>query len=193
MTANDLVATAANDLLRRIDRAQVHTAFSPNGAPRIWNAAVKHRPAVVVRARAARGVQQAIRVARECALPLSVLGGGHDWAGRALCDGGLLIDLSRMRGVRVDALTVALEAASLSSALTVARAGADLPDRAALTQRTWRPSPLFPPSFAPPHARLQARPRALKPTGSRRSNSGKASSSHTRLNRYGPSWAGLNT
>jgi FAD/FMN-containing dehydrogenase len=33
---------------------------------------------------------------------LSVLGGGHDWAGRALCDGGLLIDLSRMRGVRVD-------------------------------------------------------------------------------------------
>jgi FAD/FMN-containing dehydrogenase len=105
VTANDLVTTAANDLMRRIDPAQVHTAFSPKTAPLIWNAAVKHRPAVVVRARATRGVQEAIRVARECALPLSVLGGGHDWAGRALCDGGLLIDMSRMRGVRVDAST----------------------------------------------------------------------------------------
>jgi hypothetical protein len=103
MTAGDLVTTAANDLLRRIDPAQVHTAFSPNNAPRIWNAAVKHRPAVVVRARAPRGVQQAIRVARDHGMRLSVLGGGHDWAGRGLCDGGLLIDLSRMRGVSVDA------------------------------------------------------------------------------------------
>jgi FAD/FMN-containing dehydrogenase len=102
VTANDLVTTAANDL-RRIDPAQVHTAFSPFNAARIWNAAVKHRPAVVVRARAPRGVQQAIGYARDHGMRLSVLGGGHDWAGRALCDGGLLIDLSRMRGVRVDA------------------------------------------------------------------------------------------
>ena len=102
MTANDLVMTAANDLLRRIDPAQVHTAFSRNNAPRIWNAAVKHRPAVVVRARAPRGVQEAIRVAGDHGMRLSVLGGGHDWAGRALCDGGLLIDLSRMRRVTVD-------------------------------------------------------------------------------------------
>ena len=102
MTANDLVTTAANDLLRRIDPAQVHTACSRNKAPRIWNAAVKHRPAVVVRARAPRGVQEAIRVARDHGMRLSVLGGGHDWAGRALCDGGLLIDMSRMRSVTVD-------------------------------------------------------------------------------------------
>jgi FAD/FMN-containing dehydrogenase len=103
MTAGDLVTTAANDLVRRIDPAQVHTAFSPGNAPRIWNAAVQHRPAVVVRARAPRGVQAAIRVARDHGIRLSVLGGGHDWAGRALSDGGLLIDMSRMRGVRVDA------------------------------------------------------------------------------------------
>src|SRR6516164_3230888 len=103
MTTTDLVTTAAHDLMRRIDPAQVHTAFSPNNAPRIWNAAVKHRPAVVVRARAPRGVREAIRVARDHGMRLSVLGGGHDWAGRALCDGGLLIDLSRMRGVTVDA------------------------------------------------------------------------------------------
>lgn len=103
MTANDLATTAAINLLRRIDPAQVHSACSPNKAPRIWNAAVRHRPAVVVRARAPRGVQQAIRVARGHGMRLSVLGGGHDWAGRALCDGGLLIDMSRMRQVTVDA------------------------------------------------------------------------------------------
>ena len=64
---------------------------------------MEHRPAVVVRARAPHGVQRAVLVARDHGMRLSVLGGGHDWAGRALCDGGLLIDLSRMRGVRVDA------------------------------------------------------------------------------------------
>jgi FAD/FMN-containing dehydrogenase len=87
----------------RYEDRGVGTAFSPNNAPRIWNAAVKHRPAVVVRAWAPRGVQEAIRVARDHGMRLSVLGGGHDWAGRALCDGGLVVDMSRMRGVTVDA------------------------------------------------------------------------------------------
>jgi hypothetical protein len=102
MTAGDLVTTAANDLLRRIDPAGVLAGCSPNDAPLIWNAAVKHRPSIVVRARTPRGVQEAIRVARDHGMRLSVLGGGHDWAGRALCDGGMLIDLCLMRGVTVD-------------------------------------------------------------------------------------------
>jgi FAD/FMN-containing dehydrogenase len=100
MTAIDLVRAAASDLVQRVDSGSVHI---PNGVPSIWNAAVESRPALTVRARAARGVQEAVRVARDRALPLSVLGGGHDWAGRGLRDGGLLIDMSRMRGVRVDA------------------------------------------------------------------------------------------
>src|SRR6516164_6654166 len=100
MTAIDLVTAAASDLVQRVDPGSVQI---PQGVPPIWNAAVRRRPALSVRARAARGVQEAIRVARDRALPLSVLGGGHDWAGRALCEGGLLIDMSRMRGVRVDA------------------------------------------------------------------------------------------
>ena len=100
MTAIDLVTAAASDLAQRLDPGLAHIS---NGVPPIWNAAVQRRPALSVRARAARGVQEAIRVARDRALPLSVLGGGHDWAGRALCDGGLLIDMSRMRGVTVDA------------------------------------------------------------------------------------------
>jgi FAD/FMN-containing dehydrogenase len=99
MTAIDSVTAAASDLVQRVDSGSVHI---PNGVPAIWNAAVENRPALVVRARAARGVQEAIRVARDRALPLSVLGGGHDWAGRGLRDGGLVIDLSRMRGVVVD-------------------------------------------------------------------------------------------
>jgi FAD/FMN-containing dehydrogenase len=74
-----------------------------NGAPLIWNAAVQHRPALIVRAESPRDVQEAICVAHDRGIGLSVLGGGHDWAGRALCDGGLVIDLSGMRGVTVDA------------------------------------------------------------------------------------------
>jgi FAD/FMN-containing dehydrogenase len=49
----------------------------------------------------AEDVQSALRTARDCDLPLSVRGGGHDWAGRALCD-GIVIDLSGMRDVIVD-------------------------------------------------------------------------------------------
>ena len=47
----------------------------------------------------------AIRTAREFDLPLSVRGGGHDWAGRSLRDSGLVVDLAQMRNVSVDAST----------------------------------------------------------------------------------------
>ena len=99
MTATDLVIAAANDLAKRIDSARVHV---PNGAPLIWNAAVQHRPALIVRVQSPRDVQEAIRVGRDRGMRLSVLGGGHDWAGRAVCDSGLVIDLSGMRRVTVD-------------------------------------------------------------------------------------------
>src|SRR5262249_20897822 len=48
-----------------------------------------------------KDVQTAVRAARDCNMPLSVRGGGHDWAGRALC-GGIVIDLSDMNTVVVD-------------------------------------------------------------------------------------------
>jgi FAD/FMN-containing dehydrogenase len=100
MSTTDVITAAANDLAKRIDCTRVH---EPNGAPLIWNAAVQHRPALIVRAGSPRDVQEAIFVARDRGMRLSVLGGGHDWAGRALCDGGLVIDLSGMRSVTVDA------------------------------------------------------------------------------------------
>jgi hypothetical protein len=69
-------------------------------ATAIWAMPTGGMPRAVVHCRTAKDVQAAIRAARDCDLPLSVRGGGHDWAGRALCD-GIVIDLSHMNGVEV--------------------------------------------------------------------------------------------
>jgi len=69
---------------------------------RLWNGAVRRRPAMVAFCQQAEDVQAAVRAARRHGLPLSVRGGGHDWAGRALRDDGLVIDLTGMRDVAVD-------------------------------------------------------------------------------------------
>jgi FAD/FMN-containing dehydrogenase len=69
-------------------------------ATTIWAKQIGVVPAAVVHCRRADDVQAAVRAAREFDLPLSVRGGGHDWAGRALCD-GIVIDLSGMRDVVV--------------------------------------------------------------------------------------------
>jgi hypothetical protein len=66
----------------------------------IWAKPVGSMPRGVVHCLTAEDVQSAIRVVRDCQVPLSVRGGGHDWAGRALC-GGIVIDLSGMNGVIV--------------------------------------------------------------------------------------------
>jgi hypothetical protein len=72
-------------------------------ARQIWNGAVDHRPALIVRPRTPAEVQAGVLTARNHHLPLSVRGGGHDWAGRALRRGGLVIDLTGMRQVAVTA------------------------------------------------------------------------------------------
>lgn len=68
----------------------------------IWNAMINKRPAAVVRAAGASDVIQTVRLAAQHGLLLSVRGGGHNIAGNAVCDGGLMLDLSRMGSVRVD-------------------------------------------------------------------------------------------
>ncbi|MEJ1962778.1 MAG: FAD-binding oxidoreductase [Gammaproteobacteria bacterium] len=68
-------------------------------ATEIWNGAVEAQPVAVVVCGDQRDVSRAVRAARELGLPLSVRGGGHDWAGRSLRHGGLVIDLSAMRQV----------------------------------------------------------------------------------------------
>ena len=67
-------------------------------ATAIWAKPVGPMPRAVAHCRTAQDVQSAIRAARDCDLPLSVRGGGHDWAGRALCD-GIVIDLTAMNDV----------------------------------------------------------------------------------------------
>ena len=68
----------------------------------LWNGMIDRRPAAIVRAAGAADVMQAVNFAREHRLLLAVKGGGHNIAGKAACDGGLMIDLSAMKSVRVD-------------------------------------------------------------------------------------------
>ena len=68
----------------------------------IWNAMIDRRPGAVVRCRVASDVIGAVRLARDNGLLVAVRGGGHNIAGNAICDGGLLIDLSPMRSVHID-------------------------------------------------------------------------------------------
>ena len=71
-------------------------------ATEIWPKPVGRMPRAVVHCRTPEDVQLAVRAARDCDLPLSVRGGGHDWAGRALCE-GIVVDLSGMNVVSVGA------------------------------------------------------------------------------------------
>ena len=69
----------------------------------IWNAMIERRPALIVRCAEANDVPHAISFARENRLEISIRGAGHNIAGSALCDNGVMIDFSTMRNVRVDA------------------------------------------------------------------------------------------
>ncbi|MFN8176823.1 MAG: FAD-binding oxidoreductase [bacterium] len=68
----------------------------------IWNAMIDRRPALIARCAGAADVVHAVRFARAHHLSLSVRGGGHNIAGNAVCEGGLMIDLSPMKSVRID-------------------------------------------------------------------------------------------
>jgi FAD/FMN-containing dehydrogenase len=69
---------------------------------KVWNGRFDRRPSVIVRCREARDVVAAVGFAREQGLELAVKGGGHSNAGHSTVEGGLLIDLSLMKGVAVD-------------------------------------------------------------------------------------------
>ena len=101
MTALDTSALQALDagflgeLVRPTD-----TAY--DDVRRVWNGDVDRRPALIARCRGVADVIAAVRFAREDDLLTAVRGGGHAVAGYALCDDGIVIDLSLMTGSRVD-------------------------------------------------------------------------------------------
>jgi FAD/FMN-containing dehydrogenase len=68
----------------------------------VWNRMVDRRPAMVVRPARPEDIVAALRFAREHELPIAVRGGGHSIPGLSTCDDGMVIDLSRMRGAKVD-------------------------------------------------------------------------------------------
>src|ERR1700692_3925617 len=71
-------------------------------ARKVWNGMIDRRPALIARCAGVADVIAAVRFARAHELLLSVRGGGHNITGNAVCEGGLMIDLSPMKGVRVD-------------------------------------------------------------------------------------------
>ncbi len=73
-----------------------------DAARAIWNAMIDHRPMLISRARGVSDVMVTVNFARNHHMPLSIKGGGHSVAGKAVADGGLMLDLSLMKGIRVD-------------------------------------------------------------------------------------------
>jgi FAD/FMN-containing dehydrogenase len=73
-----------------------------HAARRIWNGHIDRRPALIARCRGVADVAAAVRFARNTGVIVAVRGGGHAVAGHAVCDAGIVIDLSLMTGVRVD-------------------------------------------------------------------------------------------
>ena len=73
-----------------------------DGARTVWNGMIDRRPALIARCVGAADVIQCVNFARARNLSVSVRGGAHNVTGNAVCDGGLMIDLSRMKSVRVD-------------------------------------------------------------------------------------------
>jgi FAD/FMN-containing dehydrogenase len=74
-----------------------------DAARKVHNGLIDKRPAAIVRCATTEDVAAAVRFATRSGLEISVRGGGHNVAGRSVCEGGLMIDLSRMRAVDVDA------------------------------------------------------------------------------------------
>jgi len=86
-----------------------------NAARRIWNGMIDKKPALIVRCASPADVRSAVKLERKERMTISVRGGGHGVAGNAVCDGGLMLDLSPMKEISVD--SVASEATAMPGVL----------------------------------------------------------------------------
>jgi FAD/FMN-containing dehydrogenase len=91
--------------LRGTFRGAIITPTDPDyeTARRVWNGMIDKHPAVIARCTSAADVQAAVNFGRDNGLLIAVRGGGHSFPGHSTCDGGLVIDLSPMKTVTVDA------------------------------------------------------------------------------------------
>ena len=100
--SSDTSAVAAHLRSHFKGRVLVATDSDYAAARAVWNGAVHHQPAISAQCADDNDVSVAVCAARQFDLPLSVRGGGHDWAGRSLRDGGIVVDLSRLRNVSIE-------------------------------------------------------------------------------------------
>jgi len=98
------IRTTALDDLRQRHRGHLITPQDSryDEARRVWNAMIDRRPAVIARPRGAADVIACVQFARAQSLPIAIRGGGHNIAGRCVCDDGLVVDFADMKGMRVD-------------------------------------------------------------------------------------------
>ncbi|REE22408.1 FAD/FMN-containing dehydrogenase [Paraburkholderia sp. BL27I4N3] len=98
------VSSSAVDELKTAMRGQVLLPGDAtfDEARSIWNAMIDRHPAIILRCAGVADVRQGVAFARENGLPLAIRGGGHNIGGSALCDDGVVLDLSQMKSVQID-------------------------------------------------------------------------------------------
>ncbi len=94
-SVDDLRASFRGDIIRPADAGY-------DEHRKVWNGSIDRRPALIARCRGVADVLAAVRFARAHELLTAVRGGGHSFPGHSTCDGGIVIDLSPMKGIRVD-------------------------------------------------------------------------------------------
>ena len=127
MTSPTISDSLTSDAIAKLQANFNGTLLRPGNddyeqARRVWNGMIDKCPALIARCTGAADVAQAVRFAQTHNLLVSVRGGGHNVAGNAVCDDGLMIDLSPMKGIQVDTdnRTVRAEAGVLWSELDAA-------------------------------------------------------------------------
>jgi len=111
MTTREVINTHGSvvpaDAIEQLQKAFRGELIRPGDATyesarKIWNASIDKHPGIIARCSGTADVIAAVNFARENTLLTAVRGGGHNVGGRALCDGGIVIDLSRMKGIHLD-------------------------------------------------------------------------------------------
>jgi FAD/FMN-containing dehydrogenase len=107
MTSTGTPGKLAGEAIETLRKTMRGAVLSPgddgyNEVRQVWNGLIDRRPALIARCTGTADVIDAVNFARTHNLLVAVRGGGHNVAGAAVCDGGLMIDLSLMKGIHVD-------------------------------------------------------------------------------------------